>query len=278
MLTFGGIGSQNLKKAKIVILPVPYETTTSWIKGTKKGPKAILKASQEIEEIWGENFHSEIEEKRLIFTFEEKKLPKIPKKAIFKLFIFLKKIYQKEKIPFLIGGEHTISLAGVMAAKEKWKNFTLLHLDAHTDFRDEYLKEKFSHACLIRRIYDLKIPVVSVGVRSVDCDVLNFLKKNKIKNIFFAPSLPTKKILSLLSENIYLTFDFDFLDPSIMPSVGNPQPGGFLWPETIDFLEKICEKKNIIGADFVELCPIPNFFAPNFLAAKLIYKVITFVL
>ncbi len=95
--------------------------------------------------------------------------------------------------------------------------------------------------------------------------------------MFFPPELPTKKILDALSKNIYLTFDFDFFDPSIMPSVGTPQPGGNLWYETVDLLEKICKEKNIIGADFVELCPIPGFIAPDFLAAKLIYKVITFL-
>jgi agmatinase len=274
-ILFGGIENQDFKKAKFLIIPVPFEATTSYIKGTKRGPEAISEASDQIEEIWGENFPSKIEKEKLIFTFDEIKLKGKPKKAILELYQFLKKI-KKEKIPILIGGEHTITLAGVMAAKEKYKNLSVLQFDAHPDLRDEYEGEKFSHACVMRRIRELGIPITALGIRSIDCDVAEFIKREKIKNLF--PKIEEKKILGTLSKNIYLTFDFDFLDPAIMPSVGNPQPGGFFWSETIDFLKKICQNKNIVAADFVEFCPIENFFAPNFLAAKLIYNLINFLI
>ncbi len=277
-LYFGGIKNQDFKKAKIVILPVPFEATTSYLKGTKKGPRAILEASEQIEEIWGEEFPSKIEREKLIFTTREIKLGKNPQKAILRLFRILKKFFQKEKTPFILGGEHTLTLAGVMAAKEKYSNLSVLQLDAHSDLRDEYLGERFSHACVMRRIKEMGVPITAVGIRSIDCDVAEFIKRERIKNIFFSSPLPTEKILKTLSKNVYLTLDFDFFDPSIMPSVGTPQPGGFFWEETNNFLKKIFERKNVIGADFVELCPIPDFFAPNFMAAKLIYKIITFVI
>jgi len=278
MVNFGGISNQDFKRAKIVILPVPFEATTSYLKGTKKAPRAIIEASTQIDEIWGENYPSKIEREKLIFTEKAVELSNQPKKAISELSNFLKKFFDIGKIPFLLGGEHLITLGGVMAAKEKYKDLSVLQFDAHPDLRDEYLGEKFSHACVMRRIRELGIKIVALGIRSVDCDVDLFIKREKIKNIFSASKIEDEKILNSLSKNIYLTFDFDFFDSSIMPSVGTPQPGGFFWPETIDFLEKLMKRKNIVAADFVELCPIEGLFAPNFLAAKLIYKIINFII
>jgi len=275
---FGGIKNQDFKKAKIVVVPVPFEATTSYLSGTRKGPRAILEASGQIDEIWGEKYSSKIEKEKLIFTTEEIELANNPKEAIPGLTEFLKGIFKKDKIPFILGGEHTITLGGVKAAKEKYKDLSVLQLDAHPDLRDEYLGQKFSHACVMRRIRELGIPITAFGIRSIDCDVAELIKREKIKNLFLAPKLPVEKILNSLSKNIYLTIDFDFFDPSIMPSVGTPQPGGYFWQETIDFLEKLCQRKNVIAADFVEFCPIPGLIAPDFLAAKLIYKVTSFVL
>ncbi len=277
IISFGGLPKQDFEKAKIIVIPVPYEATTSYKEGTKKGPKAILKASCQIEEIWGEFIHSKIEKEKSIFTTKEIRLKGKSEKTFFPLSNFLKGIFAVAKIPFLLGGEHSITYGAVREARKRFTNLSVLQFDAHTDLRNSYLGEKFSHACTMRRIRELGIPIVSCGIRSIDCDVAEFIKKEKIKNMFFPPKLPAKKILKSLSKNVYLTFDFDFFDPSIMPSVGTPQPGGHLWQETIDLLQIICKEKNIIGADFVELCPIPGFIAPDFLAAKLIYKVITFI-
>ena len=276
--SFGGLPEQDFEKAKIVVVPLPYEATTSYCEGTKKGPEAILKASCQIEEIWGEFIHSKIEKEKLIFTTKEIRLKGKSEKTFLPLSNFLKGIFEASKIPFILGGEHLVTFGAVKTAAKYYKNLSVLQFDAHTDLRDTYLGEKFSHACTIRRIKELGIPVVSCGIRSIDCDVAEFIKKEKIKNMFSPPELPIEKILKSLSKNVYLTFDFDFFDPSIMPSVGTPQPGGHFWQETLDLLKKICKEKNIIGADFVELCPIPGFIAPDFLAAKLIYKVITYVL
>jgi len=275
---FGGIKNQDFKKAKVVVVPVPFEATTSYLSGTRKGPRAIIEASGQIEEIWGEKYSSKIEKEKLIFTTKEIELTNNPKEAISGLSEFLKGIFKKDKIPFILGGEHTITLAGVKAAKEKYKDLSVLQLDAHPDLRDEYLGQKFSHACVMRRIREFGVPITALGIRSIDCDVAEFIKREKIKNLFLAPKLPVEKILNSLSKNVYLTIDFDFFDPSIMPSVGTPQPGGYFWQETIDFLEKLCQRKNVIAADFVEFCPIPGFIAPDFLAAKLIYKLMSFVL
>jgi len=277
-ISFGGLPEQDFEKAKIIVVPVPYEATTSYCEGTKKGPGAILKASCQIEEIWGEFIHSRIEKEKSIFTTQEIKLTGKSEKTFLPLSNFLKGIFDASKIPFMLGGEHSITFGAVKTATKYYKNLSVLQFDAHTDLRDTYLGEKFSHACIMRRIRELGVPIISCGIRSIDCDVAEFIKKEKIKNIFSPSGLPVEKILKSLSKNIYLTFDFDFFDPSIMPSVGTPQPGGHFWQETLDLLKIICKEKNIIGADFVELCPIPGFIAPDFLAAKLIYKVITFVL
>jgi agmatinase len=278
VISFGGLPEQDFEKAKVIVVPVPYETTTSYCEGTKKGPEAILKASGQIEEIWGEFIHSRVEKEKSIFTTKEIRLKGKSEKTFSPLSNFLEEVFDRKKIPFVLGGEHSITFGAVKEAAKHFKNFSVLQFDAHTDLRDTYLSDKFSHACTMRRIRELGAPIVSCGIRSIDCDVAEFIKKEKIKNMFFPPELPAGKILDSLSKNVYLTFDFDFFDPSIMPSVGTPQPGGCLWQETIDLLQKICQKKNIIGADFVEFCPISGFIAPDFLAAKLIYKIITFII
>jgi len=276
---FGGIKDQDLKKAKIIIIPVPYEVTTSYQAGTRNGPRAIITASRHLDEIWGEKILSKIEKEKLIYTTEEiELLGENEKENLAGLTEFLKGIFKKNKIPFILGGEHTLSFGAVKALKEKFKNFSLLQLDAHPDLRDEYLGNKFSHACVMRRIEELGIKITAVGIRSVDCDVKNYIKEKKIKNIFYAPQIPVQKILKSLSKNVYLTFDFDALDSSIMPSVGTPQPGGLGYYEVLNLIEKVAKNKNIIGADFVEFSPIPGLIAPDFLAAKLIYKIITYIL
>jgi len=276
---FGGIRDQDFKKAKIIIIPVPYEVTTSYQAGTRNGPRSIIEASRHLDEIWGEEILSKIEKEKLIYTTEEiELLGENEKENLEGLTEFLKGILKKGKIPFILGGEHTLSFGAVLALKEKFKNFSLLQLDAHPDLRDEYLGNKFSHACVMKRIEELGIKITAVGIRSVDCDVKNYIKKKKIKNIFYAPKIPVQKILKSLSKNVYLTLDFDVLDSSIMPSVGTPQPGGLGYYEVLNLIEKVAKNKNIIGADFVEFSPIPGFIAPDFLAAKLIYKIITYIL
>ena len=271
---FGAAKFQNFEKAKVVIIPVPYEITTSWRGGTREGPYAIISASRQLDELFfkGDN-------PSFIFTFEELELShESGKEAVEAIEEVVKNILKKNKFPLLLGGEHTISLGGVRAVHSKYPHLSVLQLDAHPDLSDEYTGSRFSHACVMRRIRDLKIPTVQLGIRSIDPETKDFIKKEKIKTIFEAPKIPQEKILKNLTKNVYLTIDLDVFDPSIMPSVGTPQPGGLGWYEVLDLIERVAKNKNIVGADVVELCPIPGMVAPDFLAAKLVYKIINYII
>lgn len=272
---FGAIKNQDLDKAKVIIVPVPYDVTTSWRGGTREGPRAIISASLQLDELFYKNSNS-----YPIFTQEEVELSAgggdEAERALEKI---VGSIINKGKIPFLLGGEHSISSGPVKALNKKYSNLSVLQLDAHPDLLDEYVGSKYAHACVMRRIWDLKIPIVQVGIRSIDPETRAFIRKEKLgDSIFEAPEIPKEKILEKLTDNVYLTVDLDALDPSIMPSVGTPQPGGLGWYEVLDLIETVAKDKRIVGADVVELCPIPGFVAPDFLAAKLVYKISDFII
>lgn len=280
---FGAIKNQNFEKAKVVIVPVPFDVTTSWRGGTREGPGAIINASRLLDELffYGENkrFSGEEEAGSPIFTAEEVELQgETVEEELRGLEELVKDIFEKNKFPFLLGGEHSITLGAVWAARKKYPNLSVLQLDAHPDLLDEYCGSRYTHASVMRRIKDLKVPTVQVGIRSWDPETRDYVKKAKVKNIFEAPGIPTEKILKGLTKNVYLTIDLDVFDTGIMPSVGTPVPGGLGWYEVLNLIEKVAKNKNIVGADVVELLPIPGLVAPNFLAAKLVYKIISYVL
>lgn len=281
---FGAIHEQDFKKAKIAIAPIPYDATSSYGIGQRNGPYAILNASRYIDELLDAHGGKLIGlEPTDIFTLDEIVVSRnsVPEAMAGIEQVIEKEIVSKNKIPLVLGGEHSISYGVVKALKKKYKDVSVLQFDAHTDLIDEYEGSKFSHACVMRRILGLGVPAVQVGIRNMNVEIENYIAKNKrhAKNIHFAPGIPPiKKILKGLTKNVYLTFDLDALDPSIMPAVGTVEPGGLLWNETIDAIEKISQRVNIIGADVVELCPIPGFEAPNFLAAKLVYQIILAIL
>lgn len=271
---FGGI-ENNFEKAGVVFLPVPYEETTCYGKGTKKGPEAIINAS-----IIATEFDIELQ-KNLdeigFFTSEELNLEKIsPKEAIVQIEERVSEIINeaKDKFFLMLGGEHSITLGAVKAFLKKYSNLSVLQLDAHADLEDEFDGTAFSHACVIKRIRELNLPVVQVGVRGLGNFEGKFIKKEKIESIFYAPEIPIKEILDLLTDDVYLTVDMDVFDPSIMPSVGTPEPGGLGWYEVLNLIRELAKNKNIVGADVVELSPIPGLAAPDYLAAKLVYKII----
>lgn len=271
---FGAIKNQNFEKARIIIIPVPYDTTTSWRGGTREGPYAIISASRQLDELFFEG-----DNPAPIFTWEEVELSAGPGLEATKgLEKIVGGILKKNKFPFLLGGEHSITLGSVKAVKQKYSNLSVLQLDAHTDLLDEYCGSKYTHANVMRRIKDLKIPTVQVGIRSIDPETKEYIKKAKVKNIFEAPKIPIEKILKGLTKNVYLSVDLDVFDTGIMPSVGTPVPGGFGWYEVLNLIEKVAKNKNIVGADVVELLPIPGLIAPDFLAAKLVYKIIKYIL
>jgi agmatinase len=268
---FGGILNQNFEKAKVVILPIPFEETTDCKKGTMEAPEAIISASRELEEI----YQKEIP----IFTFDEVELEgKTIKEKMEDLGNFVFQILKKKKIPVLIGGEHTISFGSILAFKKFYQNnFSILHLDAHCDLLNEYKKSKLNHATVMRRIRELGVEIVSVGVRAIDQKTLEYLKKEKIK-IFKAPKIPFQEILRKLKRNVYLSIDLDVLDSSLLPSVSNPVPGGLKFGDVVLLIEKLGRNKKIVGADFVEYSSIPGFLALDILVAKLVYHVLKAIL
>ncbi|MBI2041674.1 MAG: agmatinase [Candidatus Nealsonbacteria bacterium] len=266
---FLGLNEQNYQKSKVAVLPVPYSSTTYWKSGTKDGPQAIIDASRHIEFYDVET--KKDASKAGIFTMPFLEPSKnSPEETMARIKNVTGKLLQDGKFPVMLGGEHSVTLGAVQAFKDKFSDFSVIQFDAHTDLRDEFEGTKHHHACVMKRIKDLGISITQVGIRSVSEGV-------EAKSVFLAPGLPADKIISSLKDKVYLTFDLDALDPSIMPSTGTPEPGGLGWYEALNLIKKISEKKKIIGADVVELDPMPGFHAPDFLAAKLVYKIINYV-
>lgn len=266
------------KTAKAVILPVPYGGTLTYGLGAEKGPKAIIKASKNIE------FYDEELQKNTcmvgIHTCKPLKAEKKPEKMVSSVYERIKKLLKDRKFVVTLGGEHSISFGCVKAYKEKFSELGVLQLDAHSDLRNKYNGSKFSHACTMRRISEIA-PFVALGVRSLCSDEASLINKKKY-DVYFAKELHENKKswkevlkkIGKLPQNLYITIDLDFFDPSVMGSTGTPEPGGFLWNETMNFLGKIFKQKNVVGFDVVELSPIKLISHPDFMAAKLVYKLL----
>jgi len=265
------------KRSKFVILPVPYEQTTTYKGGTREGPQAIISASKQVE-LFDEELNTEPYKVGIYTSDELEPTSKGAEEMIEKIYKVGRNFLKDNKMIVMLGGEHTISIGMIKAFKEKYKDLSVLQLDAHADLRDSYQGNRFSHACTMRRVREI-VPAIGVGIRNLSLEEHNWMKRNKV-TLFYAQKREknwSDKVLSSLSGKVYLTFDLDFLDPSIMPSVGTPEPGGLLWYETLDFLKTLTLKKKIVGFDVVELCPQPGNIAPDFLAAKLIYKLIGYI-
>lgn len=272
---FLGLEGQDYEKAKVVIFPVPYSSTTYWGSGTKEGPQAIIEVSRHLELYDIETRKDPSKEGIFTLPFLEPS-KNSPAETIARIEKVIFSLLEDKKFVVMIGGEHSITLGSVKAFARQFKNFSVLQVDAHTDLRDEFEGTKYHHGCVVRRIRELKIPVTAVGIRSISPEEAEYIKKEKIKNIFYAPAIPLNKIIASLKENVYLSFDLDALDPSIMPAVGTPEPGGLDWYETLNLIRAVAQKRKVIGADLIELSPIAGLEAPNFLAAKLVYKIIAY--
>lgn len=257
------------------MLPVPFDKTSSWIKGSAKGPKAIIEASRNME-LYDIETASEVYTKG-IHTAKEI-ISKTSNGMVSMVYKEVKKILDDNKFPIVLGGEHTVSLGSIKAHAEANDRISILHLDAHSDMRDSYQGSKYNHACVMARAKEITDNTVSVGIRSMDSSELGNINR---KNTFYASDIRKsedwiKKAAARLSKDVYITIDLDVFDPSIMPSTGTPEPGGLGWYEVMDLLEHVSKKKNIVGFDVVELCPSKNV-APNFLASKLIYKLLSLI-
>jgi len=271
--------AKSYEESKVVILPVPYDGTRTWIIGERwkrmdasKGPDAIITASRNME-LYDEEVDAEISDVG-IYTSNELEIKDSSEKVVEDVFLKVKKLINDSKFPVMIGGEHSISFGAIKALKEKYGNLSVLQLDAHTDLRDSYEGTKFSHASVMARAREL-CEVVQVGIRSQELDEKDVNKEN----IFYAKDIYDNEqwmdeAISKLSDDVYITFDLDAFDISIMPSTGTPEPGGLQWYQALKFLKKVFKERNVVGFDVVELAPIDNLIAPDFLAAKLVYKMI----
>jgi agmatinase len=265
----------SLDKAKIVIVPVPYDATSTWLKGADKGPAAIIEASANME-LYDIETGSEVY-KVGIHTDQPVVVDSGPQELADAVARRVGEHLAKNKFTVVIGGEHSVSIGAIRAHSRSKDIVTVLQLDAHSDLRDEYHGSKYNHACVMARVKEM-FPAVQVGIRSMDASEKQYIDS---RNVFFAEDIHKSsrwmdKVVSRLSEQVYITIDLDVFDPSIMPSTGTPEPGGLLWYDVLEFLKKVSEAKNIVGFDVVELCPNNVNKAPDFLAAKLIYKLLTY--
>ena len=278
---FLGIDNKFNFKEKVVIVPFGLEKTVSYGGGTRNGPKEIIKASHQVE-LYDEELNCEPYKKIGIKTLKPFKISKNIKKALKKMSDINEEILNKKLFPVTLGGEHSITPGCIAPFVKKYKQLCLLHFDAHADLRESYNGEKFSHASAIKRCLDHKnVSLISFGIRNISKSEIPYLKKNSSRiNIFWSKDKlkwnlnKFKKLIK--NKTVYLTFDVDGLDSSIMPTTGTPEPGGLLWDETLNIIKIAAKNSNIVGADVNELSPIKNFNSYNFLVAKLVYKIISY--
>ena len=279
----GFLGTDNTfsKKENVVVVPFGLEKTVSYGSGTSKGPKEIIKASHQVE-LFDEDLNKEPYKKIGIKTLKPFPIKKNIVDALKQIENINKILLEKNKFPLTLGGEHSLTPGAIRPFVKKFKKICLLHFDAHADLRNSYNGNKFSHASAIRRCLDDKnVNVISFGIRNISLSEIPFMKKNKKRiKIYWAKDKSKwnlnefKKIIK--NKKVYLTFDVDGLDLSIMPATGTPEPGGLFWDETMNIIKTAAQCSHIVGADVNELSPIKGFDSYNFLAAKLAYKIIAY--
>jgi agmatinase len=274
--------------SKVVILPVPYEHTVSYGGGTKHGPGAILNASHYVE-FFDEETGREVFKELGIATLEPLKVArKKPEAVLEQLYETTRDLLQAKKFIVVLGGEHTISQATIAAFAERYADLSVLQIDAHSDLRNEYQGSKYSHACVMARVCEFLDParLVQVGIRAQCIEEARFIKTHGIKTLYahrIRAGTYTKLLKSWddyaieqLTDHVYVTFDVDGLDPSIMPSTGTPEPNGLFWHETMMFLQKLAKRKEVVGCDVVEFSPTKGLHHPDLTAAKLVSKIINY--
>ncbi|MBF0546015.1 MAG: agmatinase [Candidatus Riflebacteria bacterium] len=266
------------KTSRAVILPVPYDSTTSYKAGTREGPSAIIAASRNVElydlDLKCEPLNSGVHT-----------LPELepdmsgPEGTITRVEGVIRDILEDGKLPVMLGGEHSLTLGPIKAMISKYGNdFSVLQLDAHADLRDEFENTIFNHASVMRRVIE-HVPLTQVGIRNISAAEMKFIKRKSHKNVFWAHEIHdsqnwVEEACYTLKQKVYITIDLDVFDPSIMPAVGTPEPGGLDWYRCLALLEKVIKEHELIGLDIVELCPIPGLIYPDFLAAKLLFKLL----
>ena len=275
--TYAGIPSEygKLETAKVVLIPVPYDGTSTWQKGADKGPKAFLDASANME-LYDIETDSEAYKNGIYLAdpVTENSSPEAMVQAVYER---TKSYITRNKFVTLFGGEHSVSIGSIRAFNESFQDLTVVQLDAHADLRKDYEGTACNHACAMHEA-SKNTNLIQVGIRSMDVTELKWMNKEQT---FFAHELQEEEYWSdaaidLMTDDVFITIDLDCFDPSIMPSTGTPEPGGLLWHETLDFLKKIFREKNVVGFDIVELCPKEDEKSSDFLAAKLYYKMLSY--
>ncbi|MHC4604654.1 MAG: agmatinase [Planctomycetota bacterium] len=276
-LNFGYLPEEysNPDNAKIVIIPVTYDGTSTWGKGADKGPEAIIESSANME-LYDIETDFEVYKKG-IFTDQLVGDLSSPEDVVELLTGKVQYYIEEGKFVVVIGGEHSVSIGSIKAHARNYEDLTVLQLDAHSDLRDEYNGSKYNHACTMARVKEL-CPIVQVGIRSMGSSEKESID---ISKTFFAKDIYSnmvriEKVISELSEKVYITIDLDVFDPSTMPSTGTPEPGGLLWYDVLGLLKPVFKEKDVVGFDVAELCPDVRNKAPDFLAAKLIYKLLSY--
>ena len=278
---FLGIDNKFSINEKAIVIPFGLEKTVSYGSGTKNGPKEIIKASHQVE-LYDEEFNCEPFKKIGIKTIKPFKINNNIKIALNQISELNERILSKKKFPLTLGGEHSITPGCIKPFVKKFNKILILHFDAHADLRNSYNNQKFSHASAIRRCLDHKnVSLVSFGIRNISKEEVPYLKKNSKRiEIFWAKDKKKwnlKKFKRIISNKIvYLTFDVDGFDSSLMPATGTPEPGGLFWDETLEIIKIAAKNSNIVGADINELSPIKGFNSYNFLVAKLAYKILSY--
>jgi agmatinase len=279
-LAFGGAlpEQKSFDDSAIVILPVPVDRTTSYVGGTRNGPREILQASSHME-LWDEELGVDIHPHG-IFTLPEMELPfgELPE-VIAEIRRVAHEIFRRDKFLVTLGGEHSITPPLVAAASAKYPGLSVLQIDAHADLRDSYMGTPHNHACAIRRTLE-HAKVTQVGIRSMSSEEAHAVPQLST-TIFYDVSMRANArwidaVIDTLGDHVYITIDVDGLDPAIMPATGTPEPGGLSWYELLTLLRATMERRTVVACDVVELSPLPGLIAPNFLCAKLIYKVLTY--
>ncbi|MEB3236297.1 MAG: agmatinase [Candidatus Sericytochromatia bacterium] len=280
VLNFGNLPAEmaDLATAKVNILPMPYEGTTSYRGGTKDGPTAILMASRQVE-LYDDELDAEPCEVGIATLPEIEPSRRDYMAPIEQTCTGVREILDRGRFPIVLGGEHSISAGTIQAMLERYPDLSILQIDAHADLRDAYEDTPQSHASVMRRIVEMKVPLTQVGIRNISAEEMAFWKKHRPSTIFWGRDcrpgrFNPAEIVATLGPRVFLTIDIDGLDPTLVPATGTPEPGGLGWYEVLDLLRELFRTREVVGADLLELAPIPGFVAPDFLCARLIYKII----
>ncbi len=278
---FLGLTNEIKSKNKVLVIPFGLESTVSYEGGTKLAPKKIIKASHQVE-LFDDELKKEPYKKFNLKTLKEEKIKKNLSQALNQLTRIINKTLNLKYFPIILGGEHSITPAIIKSFKKSYSNLTIIQIDAHADLRNQYLGNKNSHACAMRRCLDFKnVNIIGIGIRNICKEEFEFVKRNKERiKIFWSKDFSKKNITKIKNlvknKNVYLTFDVDGFDSSLMPATGTPEPGGLFWNDTLDILKSIFKNSNVVGADINELAPKQNLHACDFLTAKLVYKILSY--